>query len=296
MLLSIIIVSFNTKKLLEKCLESIFSQTKADFEVIVVDNASKDASLEMVNKKFTQVKTVQNAENVGFGAANNQGAKVASGKWLLFLNSDTELTDNTIDTVFASINKDENSKSKVYGCTLLNGDGSIQPSAGFFPTLGRVFAQLLFLDDLPFIKTTVNPYQQNWLGFYQKDREVDWITGAYLLLPKAKFAKVGGFDESIFMYGEEIDLCYRLKQNGISVTFLHKPRLFHYKGASSEDGFKAAVVGEYKGLVTFYKKHHPSKLPLLKVALYLGALLRIAVFGIINQKKATAYRAALEVL
>jgi GT2 family glycosyltransferase len=299
MQLSIIIVNYNTDKLLKQCLDSVYLQrVNFDFEVIVVDNNSTDKSLEMLSKYFTQVKIISNTKNVGFGKANNQGAKLAKGRWLLFLNSDTQCPDGTLDKVMrqAIAKSSKNSGDVVVGCRLLNSNNSIQASAGFFPTIERVALQMFFLDDLPFVKSIFKPYQQNQVQFYSKDQEVDWVTGAFLLLPNDLFKKVHGFDESIFMYGEEIDLCYRLKKEGARICYVDSPALYHHKGGSSANGFKSAVVGEYKGLVSFYKKHYPKKIIFLKLTLFTGALLRRLVFGIIDQEKGVAYSDALKVL
>jgi GT2 family glycosyltransferase len=299
MQLSIILVNFNTKNLLQQCLRSIYASKFLDeFEVIVVDNNSNDSSLDMVNNNFTQVKIIKNKKNVGFGRANNQGAKVAKGKWLLFLNSDTVVMPNALHLSLEAAKTLTQNRNKpiVLGCKLLNRDHSTQPSAGYFPTLRRVVAQMFFIDDLPLINRFLKPYQQTNVRFYEKKHEVDWVTGAFLLLPKTIFQDVQGFDESIFMYGEEVDLCYRLKQRGAEVFYMPEPVVFHYKGASSRDGFAAAVAGEYKGLSTLYQKYFPSKLSFLNASLKVGALLRILVFGIIDQKKVAAYKKALKTL
>lgn len=293
--LSIIIVNFNTKELLNKCLRSIYSQTKkTQFEIIVVDNASKDDSIDMLHKEFTQVKIIKNKENFGFGNANNQAVKIAKGEWILFLNSDTQINDHAIDKIFYFI---ENEKiDQVIGCQLLNDDLTIQPSAGFFPSLDRIFLQMTFIDDLPLVKKIIKPYQQSDPNFYTSNHEVDWVTGAFLLLPKKLLEKTGGFDESIFMYGEEVDLCFRLKKTSAKILFTPLAKIVHSKGGSSKEGFKTAVLGEYNGLLTFYKKHYPGQLIFLELFLKLGALLRIGIFGIIDSRKANIYKQALQLI
>lgn len=305
--LSIIIVSYNTKDLLKQCVDSIFIETKdTSYEIIVVDNGSSDGSLEIIKSYQVRgtncqgIKVIANKENVGFGAANNQGAKIAKGEYVLLLNSDCKLVDGTIDKLLlkalASLKND-----KIVGCLLLNADNSLQPSAGFFPTLDRVFAQMFFIDDLPFVKNLIKPYQQNDLNFYKRsidDRKiiaVEWITGAFMLMKRGIFEKVNGFDENIFMYGEEVDLCYRLnKLFQIKCEVFTDIECFHYKGKSSRDGVKAAILGEYKGLKTIYQKHWPSQLGLLKLILFFGALLRILLFGIIAPSKSKIYIQALK--
>ena len=311
--LSIIILSFNTKDLLAQCLDSIYSQTKqTSYEVIIVDNGSVDASKEMIQSQNWPfpISLIINDHNVGFGTANNQAAEKAQGEWLLLLNSDTILKNNTIDKMFEYIQSLNNQDSNnIYAPQLLNHDNSIQPSAGFFPTIQRVFAQMLMIDDLPIIKNIIKPSQvSNHQDYTLHSRykiantnhlSFDWTTGAFLLLKKETFQSVNGFDPAIFMYGEEVDLSYRIAQSkpkkasGILFPNIH---CYHLKGRSSKDGFKAAVLGEYKGLITFYTKHLPHQINLLKLAIFLGALLRIAIFGIIDPYKAKIYLKALQLV
>lgn len=294
MTLSIIIVNFNTYRLTLNCLQSIYNQVDIDdFEVILVDNASIDNSVELIQQKYPQVKIIQNTKNYGFGKANNQGIKKASGSWLMLLNSDTILPQGTLVQLLTYI-KDEN--NSVIGIKTLNKDDSIQPSAGFFPTLFRLFNQMFFIDDLPGIKKILKPYQQNNLAFYQRNQIVDWVMGSCMLIPKKYYELVGGFDEQIFMYGEEVDLCYRLQKKGLEIKYLTSPYIYHLKGASSKDGFNSAIIGEYKGLITFYRKHFPNKLSSLKFILWCGALLRAILFAMISPKKVDAYKKALKVI
>lgn len=291
--LSIIIPSHNTKALLRRCLKSIYRQTKrVSFEVIVVDNRSQDGSPGLVKRAFPQVKLIQNRENLGFGKANNLGAARAKGDWLLFLNSDTQVISGAIDVLVRQAARGNN--KVVWGPKLLNRDGSLQPSVGYFPTLGRVAAQMVFLDDLPVFNYIIKPYQQTRSGFYKEEQAVDWVTGAALLVPPLLFHAVKGFDESYFMYAEEVDLCFRIKQEGGEVRYTPQAQIRHEKGASSRDGFTAAIVGEYRGLLSFFANHRPAwQLPLVKLLLGAGALLRLVVFGIINREKTDAYRQAL---
>jgi len=295
--LSIIIPSYNTKKLLRDCLTSIYKQTKEiKFEIIVVDNGSKDGSVEMVKKKFPKVKLIALSKNMGYGRANNLGAKKAKGEWLLFLNSDTKIINQAIDVILKKTGDwGLGTGSYILGCKLLNPDGSIQSSAGYFPTLPKVITTMLFLEDLPILNSLIKPYQQSKKSFYQKRQEVDWVTGASLMIKKDLFKKIGGFDERFFMYAEEVDLCFRAKQKGAKVFYTPKAEIIHLKGASSKRGFETAVLGEYKGLKYFFKKHKPVwQLPILKAILFSGALLRIVVFGIIDKSKAKAYIKAIK--
>jgi len=283
--LSIIIVNFNTRQLLFNCLKSIFTETKnISYEVIIVDNGSTDDSLSFVKKHFPQVKIITNKKNLGFAKASNQGVTIAKGKYLLFLNSDTLILNKAIEKSLKFIIK--NPQINILGCRLLNKDRSIQPSIGFFPQLKQLFLMMFFLDDIPFINRLMKPYQQSRIDFYCKTQEVDWVTGAFLLLSKKVINKIGGFDEDFFMYNEEVDFCYRAKKEGFKVWFYHEPEIIHLKGKSSQEGFKTAVLGEYQGLEKFYKKYQSSLAnQQLRFLLKFGALLRIVVFGILKQDK-----------
>ena len=297
--LSIIIPSFNTKKLLYNCLKSIFSQTKKiKFEVIVVDNASVDGSVQMIKKEFPQVKLIRNKKNLGYAKANNQGINLAKGKYILLLNSDTKIINEAIEKMVDWL--ELHPKIGIAGCQLLNSDGSIQPSAGFLPRLSKIFSWALFLDDLPLIWRIIKPYQVSKKIFYQNSHlNLGWVTGAFLIIKRRVIEKVGLVDERFFMYAEDVDWCYMAKEKGWQIGFNSEAQIVHYKGKSSKSGFKAAVLGEYKGLLAFFTKHKPSwEMPILKVLLKIGALLRFTIFGVImnNKTKRRVYEKAFKVV
>lgn len=283
MTLSIIIVSFNTKDLLEQCLKSIFKFLKnVSFEVVVVDNASADGSHQMVSAKFPQVKLIANKKNLGFGTANNQGAKAATGNWLFFFNSDAYLIDNSLAKFLEMLNKQ--SKTGAAGPLILNEDKTIQQSVGFFPHLPQIFYWMSFLDDLP-RGEYLKPYHVDHDSFYKTEQKVDWITGAALLVRRDVFEKTGGFDERIFLYGEDVDLCYRIKKLGFEIIFSPIAKVVHLGRGSHKGANIGAIVGEYKGVSYFYRKYKSSlDQILLKVLLKAGALLRVLVFGIVLRR------------
>lgn len=282
--LSIIIVSFNTKELLKKCLTSIFKFLKnVNFEVIVVDNASADGSVEMVSKKFPQIKLLSNKENLGFGRGNNQGARQARGQWLFFFNSDAYLIDNSLPKLLARFGKQL--KIGAVGPLILNEDKTIQQSVGFFPHLPQVFYWMSFLDDLSGGEK-LKPYHVDHDRFYQKEQEVDWVTGAALLVKRSVFEKVGGFDEKIFLYSEDVDLCYRIKAKGFKIIFSPVAKIVHLGRGSHKGVNIGAIVGEYKGVLYFYKKYRGFLAQiLLQILLKIGALARIFVFGLVQGRK-----------
>jgi len=267
-IISIIILSWNTKKILENCLQSLFNfkYDPYELEVIVVDNASTDSSPAMIKEKFKQVKLIENQENLGFTKGNNQGMKKARGDYLLILNSDTLIKDKAPIKMARFL--ENNDQVGVVGCKLLNSDGTNQPSYGPFPNLLISFVML---------------FAEHWLGGHlvrrsgEKTVEADWVMGAALMIRKEVIKKVGMFDEKLFMYLEETEWCCRIKKAGYQVIFYPEAKITHLGRASSTTGRKDPIINIYKGLIYFYQKHYPAwQLPILRLMLKLkagGALL-----------------------
>lgn len=296
--LSIITISFNTREILTDCINSVIKNTKGiSYEILVVDNDSKDGSVERIKeleKKYPKVKLIDAKANLGFGKANNLAAKVAKGEYLLLLNSDTLVFDNAIAESLESLKK--NPQAGVFSCKLFNADKTIQASGGYFPNLGNVFAWQFFIDDLPLIGKTIKSFHPK-IGSYNGNREMDWITGAFMLIPKKVYDEVGGFDENIFMYTEEMELCYRLRKQGYKTLYHNSPAIIHLGGASSGSVF--ALTSEVKYMLYFWKKHKQTwQLPLIKFFFFTGSLLRLLIFGIIkgDEKARQAYSQALRLI
>lgn len=279
--ISIIIVNWNTKKLLEDCLESIFKFTEGiNFEVIVVDNGSEDGSQAMVKNKYSQVKLIPNKTNLGFTKANNQGIKIAKGEYVLLLNSDTYLIENSFRKLLDKA-RSRRGNLGAMGPLLLNQDKKIQQSVGFFPHLPQIFFWMTFIDDLPggiFLK----PFHVDHNSFYKKDQEVDWATGAAILVPKTVINMVGPLDEKIFMYGEEVEWCYRIKKAGFEVYFTPATKIAHI-GRGSQKVPTNSFIGEFQSIIYFYSKYKSnSSLQIARYLLKIGALLRIFLFTILG--------------
>jgi len=274
--LSIIIVSHNTKGLLGRCLTSVYhTLQKQDFsfEVIVVDNASTDGSVEMIRKQFRSVILIKNKTNEGFGKANNRGIRKSIGTQTLLLNSDTEVMPGTIQKLFAFI---RTHKDSFVGPKLLNPDGSDQSSCGPFFSLPVVFAILFLKGDV----LGVTRWSPNEL------KKVDWVSGACLMASKKSFSDGLFFDEDIFMYMDEIDLLYRAQKKGYSVYFYPEAQVMHIGSGSSPDKRKIPILNIYRGLLLFYKKHYPGwQLPILRGMLQCKALMGILIGTLLGRKE-----------
>ncbi len=293
--LSVIVVSYNTKSILKACLASLYQYTPINLEVIVVDNNSTDGSPEMVKKYFPEVRLLINKENKGFGGANNQGVKIAKANHLLLLNSDTLIFDDSIIRTLTFAQHQEGLGA--ISCQLLNKDKTIQPSGGFFPTLLNLFTWQFFFDDLPLlgsiISSIVRPVHPH-LNFYARNpKKIDWVTGAFTLIPSKVYNQVAGFDEKIFMYAEELELCYRIARKH-SIFFFPEAAIIHLGGKSG--GSQLALLSEIRGIKYFFYKHRPKwQLPLISLLFFLGSLLRYLIFGIIlgHEEKRQTYLQAL---
>lgn len=250
MIFSIIIVNFNTKSLTKNCLDSIFFNClESDFEIIAVDNNSQDGSIEMLKKDFgDKIKLIANSKNIGFGSANNQAAKIAQGEYLFFLNSDTVVKSDILSPIkqFLSNNKEVG----IISPKLLLEDGSEQERAyGEFPNLFNVVAEKFKNQKIEEIK----PF------------EVDWVSGAALIIRKDIFCEINGFDEKFFMYFEDIDLCKRVKDLGFKAVVYPAAPIAHLCGKSIKK-FNKRKEYYYKSQDYFYKKHYGKlKMNLMKL-------------------------------
>lgn len=240
-MVSIIILSYNTKDLLKECLESLFTKlSSVPFEVIVLDNASKDESVSMTRRDFPRVHVIESQVNLGFARGVNLAAKKAKGDYLLFLNSDATLLDANLKKMVSQL--EENESLAVIGGNLLNRDETTSEPYGNFYNLPEVF-NLLFM-----AKKAKDQLTGEW-------SMVDWVSGGYMLVKRKIFAAVKGFDEGFFMYIEDMDLCFRLKKEGFQVVYYAGAKAKHVGQGSSNRTF--AVVNIYKGLLYFYKTRMP---------------------------------------
>jgi hypothetical protein len=228
--ISIVIVSWNVRKLLKQCLLSIQKYTgDLKIEIIVVDNASKDESTAMVQSEFPNVKIVANATNKGFAAANNQGIKISSGRYVLLLNPDTEIRGQTLQRLIAFA--DANQKAGVIGGKHLNPDLTLQQSVRRLPTIGVLLLLLFKVGKLfPNLKTLQNYYATNFN--YSKPQTVEQVAGSCFLIRRDVLEKVGNLDERFFIWFEEVDYCRRVAAAGWQIWYYADAEIIHYGGQS----------------------------------------------------------------
>ncbi len=278
--LTISIVNFNSGDHLLKCLESLDNAKKElDFDVYVVDNASTDGSLEDAQKKYPEFNFIKNTKNLGFGSAHNLVLKKAKTPYLLTLNPDTSIKEGTLSYMVDFM--DNNLDVGAATCRIEKEDGTLDlASHRGFPTLKSSFYYFFLKNNKYYHMTDKN---------MKEIHGVDSIVGAFMMLRRSVLEKVGYFDEDYFLYGEDIDLCFRIKEEGYKVMYTPEVKIIHIKGASS--GIKSHSRGKsvadsitkklamdsfYDSMKIFYKKHYAQKYP---------SLVNLLVFLAIDLKK-----------
>lgn len=276
--LSVIIVNWNTKELLSRCLSLVYDTvTNLECEVFVVDNASQDGSAAMVRRFFPQTRLLENEENVGFARANNQAIKESRGRYILLLNSDTFVMEGTIERMVAFM--DAHPEAGVAGCRLYYPNGKLQLSCTSFPTLATEFYLLTSLDRLFPRNPVLGRYWMTYWDF-SSVREVDVVLGAFIIVRSQAMEEVGLLDESFFMYSEELDWCYRFKEKGWKIYYMPYAEAIHIGGASTEKVKAEMILELYRSRVAFFRKHYglPNAL-LLKIMLAAASIPRLFLFS-----------------
>lgn len=277
--LSVIIVNYNVKHFLEQCLMSVHSALKdIDAEVFVVDNASSDDSCSMVKQKFPTVKLIENYQNVGFSKANNQAIAQSQGKYILLLNPDTVVQEDTFTKCIAFMNS--HSDAGAITVKMIDGKGNYLPeSKRGFPSPWVSFFKIFGLTSL-FPKSRI--FARYYLGHLDKNatNQIDVLPGAFMFMRKEALNKSGLLDEQFFMYGEDIDLSYRITQAGYKNYYYPECQIIHYKGESTKKGSLNYVLIFYKAMIIFAKKHFKSNkastfIILINFAIYFRAFLSI---------------------
>lgn len=247
-ILSILILNYNTKNLTVLCIESIINNyqkelEKGYLEILIGDNASSDSSVTTFKKQFAGYKNIlisENKINLGFAKGHNTLAKKARGKYLLFLNSDTQITNTGLKETISYLEKNEG--IGILGLKMINKDGSYQASCGSFYNTFNLLIMLLGGERFGLLRSSPDRIQG-----------VDWVSGGAMLVQKELFEKLNGFDENFFMYIEDMELCFRAKKEGYLTYFYPFIKIIHNELGSSNKSY--AILNIYKGILYFYKKH-----------------------------------------
>jgi len=291
--LSIIIVNYNVKEFLQNLLHSIEKASlNISHEIIIVDNASDDGSVELIREKFPSVKLIANTENLGFGKANNQALEVAEGKYLLLINPDAIVSEDTLYNMIYFFK--DNPEAGLAGCKILNPDGTLQLACRrSFPGPWTSFCKVTGLSNF-FPRSRL--FARYNLTYLDEDQtyEVDAISGSFMMMKSEVLNKVGGFDEEFFMYGEDLDLCYRIQQAGFKVFYVHTTQIIHYKGESTKRSRLDETKMFYDAMHLFVKKHFSSSF--LVEAILRSAIGVRKVFAFFGKRKLAIQSAMIDFL
>lgn len=274
--LSVIIVSYNVYPFLDNCLRSVRQALQGiDGEIIVVDNASVDRTPQQLRAHFPDVRLIANTDNPGFAKANNQGIAISGGEYVLLLNPDTIVSENTFSECIAFM--DAHPGAGAVGVKMIDGSGRFLPeSKRGLPTWQASFLKMTGLYRLA-------PHSRRWNAYYQghvgeaETAQVEVLCGAFMFMRRSVLAQVGGLDEDFFMYGEDIDLSYRITRGGHAIYYLPTTRIIHYKGESTRKASLNYILTFYEAMLIFTRKHpeFSGQRQLIRLAIYLHGTLRM---------------------
>lgn len=271
--LSVVVASFNTKDLLRECLATVRTATRGlDSEVVVVDNSSSDGTPAMVASEFPEVTLLANQKNEGFARANNRAMKLAKGRFVLLLNPDTLVPPETIGPLLSFLR--DHPKVGLVGCRIDRPDGRLDEACKRnFPTPWSALARFLAIDRVFPGRTGYRRSGDNPAGTY----EVDAVVGAFMLLRRETLDDVGGLDEDYFMFGEDLDWCYRVKQRDWQIYYLGDQSIVHHKGASTRQAPQSMTWHFHRAMYLFHRKHLVDRYPFfVNWLVYAGISIRYA--------------------
>ncbi|MCH2225832.1 MAG: glycosyltransferase family 2 protein, partial [Crocinitomicaceae bacterium] len=256
--LTVVIVNYNVEHFLDQCLDSVKKASNGlSIETIIVDNNSVDGSLDMIKTKYSEFQLVENKKNLGFSKANNQAIRIAKGKYVLLLNPDTVVAEDTFKKTIEFM--DNTPDAGGLGVHMIDGKGNFLPeSKRGLPKPWVAFYKIFGLSKLFPKSKRFGQYHLGHLSEF-KTNKVDVLSGAFMLMRKDLLDKIGLLDEDYFMYGEDIDLSYRIKKGGLENYYFADTSIIHYKGESTKKSSVNYVLIFYKAMVIFAKKHFSNK-------------------------------------
>jgi N-acetylglucosaminyl-diphospho-decaprenol L-rhamnosyltransferase len=284
--LSVVIVNWNVKELLERSLAALATCRDPACEIIVVDNSSSDGSQEMVREQFAHVRLIASETNLGFARANNLGIASSTGRYLLLLNPDAEVGRGALEAMVTYM--DAHPDIGTLGPKLLGPDGQVQPSRRRFPTLATAFLESTVLQQwFPRNRVLQRYYVQDKDD--NEEQDTDWLVGACLLIRREAWEQVGPLDESYFMYSEELDWCRRAKAAGWRVVYVPWATVVHHEGQSSNQVIPARHIYFQSSKVYYFRKYHGTvvgeTLRLFLLATYFFQLVQEAAKWVVGHKR-----------
>lgn len=281
---SIIVTNYNTRDLLRACFASMEGRLGRPWlEVILVDNASADGSAEMTREEFPDVRVFVQERNEGFAHANNRGIRASRGRHVLILNSDTEIVDDALERMRDHM--EAHPDIGALGARLLNTDGTVQLSCRSFPSYRTVLFHRYSLMTRLFPR---NRYSAEYLMTdtnHDETMDVDWVSGACMMVRRETMDAVGLLDEGFFMYAEDVDWCYRMKQAGWRVCYLPQAEVRHHIGRSTRNVPYRMTYERHRSMWRFYRKHYSRGIVLVDVATFLGIAARCGMVMLQNWLK-----------
>lgn len=284
--LSVIILSYNTKDITRRCLQKVelakaYCEKKlgSNIKIIVLDNASEDGSASMIKQDYPNVKLIVSKENTGFSKGNNIAIKKTNTPFVLLLNSDVYVQEDSLYKTVAYFRVNLN--CDVLGTRLNYSDGRLQPSAGNLPYPVNIITWILGLKSVLFVPA-FHPVKKS---YFSKAHRVGWIMGAFFAFRRKVFEKTSGFDENLFMHMDEIEWCKRIKKIGFKIWYVPQVEAIHLHGASTKFDLSASFLNELKGIKYYLKKHYSLLYYPTKLFLILGLILRIIAFSILKKKE-----------
>lgn len=297
---SIVILSYNTKDITDTAIEKAkiaaahaIDSLKNNVEIIVVDNASTDGTVEMIKKKHNDVKLIALKENKWVSGGYNEGMKAAKYQYILLMNNDTYLFQ---DSILNSINwMEKNKQASVVIARLYDKDKNFVSYAGALPTPLKTILWVLGVESLPFIKNKLQRiYKTKDEKSFQKDMQIGWIPTCFLFMRREVFEKTGGEDENIPLYMEDLDFCKSINDLGFQIWYTPSIEAIHLGGKSTKDLMKlqSLLQKQYDGVLYYQKKHHPKTTALVKAFIILGLKMRAFTYFLLGQTEmAKAYNA-----
>lgn len=280
--LSVIIVSYNTQDLLKQTIASVINTaSNITYEIIVSDNDSTDGSPSMVRREFPDVLLIENKANLGFSKGNNIAMKEAKGRYILLLNSDTVVEGDCLERCIAYM--DKHNDIGALGCKIVLPSGDLDHACKRgFPTPEASLYYMLGLHKAFPGNKKYGTYSASHVG-EDEVAEVDALMGAFMMLPRKVIDEVGMLDENFFMYGEDLDWCYRIKEAGYKVVYYPKGQVIHYKGASSKKKRGKTIYEFHRAMILFYNKHYKDRYNIfITLLVYLGVGMRMILTYIMN--------------